>query len=431
MTEARLLERVWAILREEIVPAEGCTEPIAIAYVAAYARKLLGCTPEAIEVYPSGNIVKNVKSVTIPNSGGLCGIEAAAAMGALAGDSDKALMVISQVSDADRAAVRAFLDQGRATVTLSDSPCKLFVGVALTGGGHRVLVEIKHTHTNVIRVVRDGETLLDVPCADGDFNSSLSDRSILSIDLIYRLAREADLTPVAPLLLEVVEKNSRIAREGLEGHYGVNTGRVIMEAIADGVYGNDARNRAAAFTAAGSDARMSGCALAVMTTSGSGNQGMTCSLPIIQYCKDRGLGQEDLLHGLFFSHLATIHIKTNVGRLSAYCGAICAAAGVSGALALLQGGSREQVSGAITNTLGNLSGVICDGAKASCALKIASGIYAAFDGAMLAMKSQRLAPKDGIVGVDVEHTITHVGELAQDGMKETDAAILDIMLSKL
>ena len=425
------LEQVLQILREEIVPAEGCTEPIAVAYVSACARKLLGRDPEHMVVYPSGNIVKNVKSVVIPSSGGLTGIEAAAAMGALAGDSEKELMVISQVTEAQRAAVRRFLEEGRVDVALADNDSKLYVKVVLTAGADTVSVEIRHTHTNITRVEKNGQVLLNVPCSDGDFNSSLSDRSILSIALIYQLARSIDLDLIRPLFLEVIDKNSRIAYEGMSGHYGVNTGRMIMENIAAGIYGNDVRNRAAAFAAAGSDARMSGCALPVMTTSGSGNQGMTCSLPVIQYCRDKLLPEDQLIRGLFFSHLSTIHIKTNVGRLSAYCGAICAAAGVSGALTFLQGGSLEQVSGSITNTLGNLSGVICDGAKASCALKIASGIYAAFDGSMLSLRSQQLHPKDGIVGVDVEHTIDHVGELAQDGMRQTDSAILDIMLSKL
>ena len=427
----QLLDTVLAILKEEIVPAEGCTEPIAIAYVSAHARKRLGRIPEHITVIPSGNIVKNVKSVIIPNSGGMVGIEAAAAMGALAGDADRELMVISEVSDGQREAVRRFLSEDRVDVGLADNDSKLYVKVTLTAGADRVTVAIKHTHTNVTYVEENGKVVLNTPCADGDFNSSLADRSILSVGLIYRLAKEIDLARIRPLFLNVINLNSRIAHEGLSGHYGVNTGRMIMENIASGVYGNDTRNRAAAFAAAGSDARMSGCALPVMTTSGSGNQGMTCSLPVIQYCHDKLLPEDVLIRALFFSHLATIHIKTNVGRLSAFCGAICAAAGVSGALAFLQGGTLEQVSGAITNTLGNLSGVICDGAKASCALKIASGIYAAFDGAMLAMQQHQLSPKDGIVGVDIEHTIGHVGELAQDGMRETDSAILDIMLSKL
>lgn len=425
------VRQVLEILREEIVPAEGCTEPIAIAYVSAYARKLLGRAPEHITVCPSGNIVKNVKSVVIPSSGGLVGIEAAAAMGALAGDSGRELMVISRVSDEQRAQVRAFLDEGRVSVALAENDSKLYVKVVLTAGADTVSVEIKHTHTNITHIEKNGEVLLDTPCSDGDFNSSLSDRSILSVELIYELAKTIDLDLIRPLFVEVIDKNSRIAYEGMSGRYGVNTGRMIMENIAAGVYGNDVRNRSAAFAAAGSDARMSGCALPVMTTSGSGNQGMTCSLPIIQYCHDKLLPEDQLIRGLFLSHLATIHIKTNVGRLSAYCGAICAAAGVSGALTFLQGGALEQVAGSITNTLGNLSGVICDGAKASCALKIASGIYAAFDGSMLALHSLQLHPKDGIVGVDVEHTIGHVGELAQDGMRETDNAILEIMLSKL
>ncbi|MBQ9941440.1 MAG: L-serine ammonia-lyase, iron-sulfur-dependent, subunit alpha [Christensenellaceae bacterium] len=423
--------RVMEILHEEIVPAEGCTEPIAIAYVAAKAAQLLGREPERMTVRPSGSIVKNVKSVTIPGSGGMTGIEAAAAMGALAGDPDKELMVLTGITKEKLEKVKAFLKKDAIAVERAEKDINLYVEVEVVAGADSVTVEIKHTHTNVTRIVKNGQVLLDIPCADGDFNSSLADRSILSVEMIYHMAHTIDLELIRDLFLEVVDKNTRIAFEGLSGHYGVNTGRIIMENISAGVYGNDIRNRSAAFAAAGSDARMSGCALPVMTTSGSGNQGMTASLPVIQYCRDMRLGEEKMIRALFFSHLATVHIKTNVGRLSAFCGAICAAAGVSGALAMLQGGGLEEVSNAITITLGNLSGVICDGAKASCALKIASGMYAAFDAALLAMNSQRLAPKDGIVGFGIESTIQHVGELAQDGMKETDVAILGIMLSKL
>ena len=425
------VDKVLEILREEIVPAEGCTEPIAIAYVAARAAKLLGKTPERMVVYPSGNIIKNVKSVVIPNSGGLIGIEAAAAMGALAGDPEKELMVISEATEEQVTAVREFLEKDAIQVEMEKTDIKLYVRVEVFAGGESASVEIKHTHTNVTRMVKNGEVLLDIPCADGDVNSSLADRSILSIEMIYHMAHTIDLERIRDLFLQVIDKNTRIAYEGMSGHYGVNTGRMIMENISAGTYGNDIRNRCAAFAAAGSDARMSGCALPVMTTSGSGNQGMTASLPVIQYCRDMRLPEDTMIRALFFSHLSTIHIKTNVGRLSAYCGAICASAGVSGALTMLQGGDLEAVGDAITNTLGNLSGVICDGAKASCALKIASGMYAAFDGAMLAMQNQKLRPKEGIVGVGIENTIQHVGELAQDGMKETDLAILEIMLSKL
>lgn len=425
------VDKVLEILAEEIVPAEGCTEPIAIAYVAARAAKLLGREPERIVVRPSGNIIKNVKSVVIPNSGGLVGIEAAAAMGALAGDADQELMVISHATPEQVARVKAFLEKDVIEVAIADNDAKLYVWIELYAGDQSVCVEIKHTHTNVTKIVQNGKTILDIPCADGDFNSSLADRSILSIEMIYNMSKTIDLDLIRDLFLKVISLNTRIAYEGLSGHYGVNTGRMIMENISSGFYGNDIRNRCAAFAAAGSDARMSGCALPVMTTSGSGNQGMTASLPVIQYCRDQHLPEDVLIRALFFSHLATIHIKTNVGRLSAYCGAICASAGVAGALTMLQGGNLADVAAAITNTLGNLSGVICDGAKASCALKIASGMYGAFDAAMLAINQRSLNAKDGIVGVGIEDTIKHVGELAQDGMKETDIAILEIMLSKL
>ena len=429
--DAETVQKVLDILAEEIVPAEGCTEPIAIAYVAARAAQLLGKEPDRIVVRPSGNIIKNVKSVVIPNSGGLVGIEAAAAMGALAGNADKELMVISDTTPEQVERVKAFLQRDVIEVSIADNDAKLYVWIELYAGDDSVCVEIKHTHTNVTKIIQNGETVLDIPCADGDFNSSLADRSILSVEMIYNMSKTIDLELIRDLFLKVISLNTRIAYEGLSGHYGVNTGRMIMENISSGFYGNDIRNRCAAFAAAGSDARMSGCALPVMTTSGSGNQGMTASLPVIQYCRDQHLPEDVLIRALFFSHLATIHIKTNVGRLSAYCGAICASAGVAGALTMLQGGNLSDVAAAITNTLGNLSGVICDGAKASCALKIASGMYGAFDAAMLAINQRSLNAKDGIVGVGIEDTIKHVGELAQDGMKETDIAILEIMLSKL
>ncbi|MED5604237.1 serine dehydratase subunit alpha family protein [Fusobacterium pseudoperiodonticum] len=421
------IEKVLKILEEEIVAAEGCTEPIALSYAAAKARRILGTVPNKVDVFLSGNIIKNVKSVTIPNSDGMVGIEAAIAMGLIAGDDIKELMVISDVTSEQVKEVKEFLDKDIIKTYVHPGDIKLYIRLEISNDKDNVVLEIKHTHTNVTQILKNGKVLLSQVCNDGDFNSSLTDRKVLSVKFIYDLAKTIDIDLIRPIFQKVVNYNSAIAEEGLKGKYGVNIGKMILDNIEKGIYGNDVRNKAASYASAGSDARMSGCALPVMTTSGSGNQGMTASLPIIKFAAEKNLSEEELIRGLFVSHLITIHVKTNVGRLSAYCGAICAAAGVAASLTYLHGGSYEMVCAAITNILGNLSGVICDGAKASCAMKISSGIYSAFDATMLALNKNVLKSGDGIVGVDIEETIRNVGELAQSGMKGTDETILDIM----
>ena len=421
------IEKVLKILEEEIVAAEGCTEPIALSYAAAKAKRILGIIPNKVDVFLSGNIIKNVKSVTIPNSDGMVGIEAAIAMGLIAGDDRKELMVISDVTSEQLTEVKEFLAKDIIKTHVHPGDIKLYIRLEISNDEDNVVLEIKHTHTNVTQILKNSKILLSQVCNDGDFNSSLTDRKVLSVKFIYDLAKTIDIDLIRPIFQKVVNYNSAIAEEGLKGKYGVNIGKMILENIEKGIYGNDVRNKAASYASAGSDARMSGCALPVMTTSGSGNQGMTASLPIIKFAAEKNLSEEELIRGLFVSHLITIHVKTNVGRLSAYCGAICAAAGVAASLTYLHGGSYEMVCAAITNILGNLSGVICDGAKASCAMKISSGIYSAFDATMLALNKNVLKSGDGIVGVDIEETIRNVGELAQSGMKGTDETILDIM----
>ena len=421
------IEKVLKILEEEIVAAEGCTEPIALSYAAAKAKRILGTIPNKVDIFLSGNIIKNVKSVTIPNSDGMVGIEAAIAMGLIAGDDRKELMVISDVTSEQVKEVKEFLDKDIIKTHVHPGDIKLYIRLEISNDKDNVVLEIKHTHTNVTQILKNGKVLLSQVCNDGDFNSSLTDRKVLSVKFIYDLAKTIDIDLIRPIFQKVVNYNSAIAEEGLKGKYGVNIGKMILDNIEKGIYGNDVRNKAASYASAGSDARMSGCALPVMTTSGSGNQGMTASLPIIKFAAEKNLSEEELIRGLFVSHLITIHVKTNVGRLSAYCGAICAAAGVAASLTYLHGGSYEMVCAAITNILGNLSGVICDGAKASCAMKISSGIYSAFDATMLALNKDVLKSGDGIVGVDIEETIRNVGELAQSGMKGTDETILDIM----
>jgi L-cysteine desulfidase len=421
--------KVVQILHEEIVPAQGCTEPIAIALVAAKVRDVLGILPEQVRIFVSGNIIKNVKSVVVPGSGGLIGIEAAAAMGIVAGDCSKDLMVISGITEQDMAGARECLEQTSFKVIHEKTPIKLYIRVEAVAGDQSAEVEARFLHTNLTKVVKNGRVLLNRGFSPETFHTTEEDRSLLSVSLIYDLARTIDLDLIRPLFRQVIDLNSTIAEEGLQNTYGVNIGASILKNIEQGIYGDDVRNRCASFAAAGSDARMSGCPLPVMTTSGSGNQGMTASLPVIKFAWLKGHSEDELIRALFLSHLCTIHIKTQVGRLSAYCGAMCAAAGVSGAITFLLGKDFDTTAHAIVNTLGNVSGIICDGAKPSCAMKIATGIYAAFDSATLASYHRDLHGGEGIVGDDVEATIRNIGELASTGMGQTDEVILKIMTS--
>lgn len=421
------IDKILAILNEEIVPSEGCTEPVALAYVAAKAKEILGKEPDKMNIYVSGNIIKNVKSVVVPKSGGMTGIEAAAAMGAVAGKPEKELLAIQDITKNDMKKVIAFIANSPIKVIHEQTDAKLYIKIELFSGVESSAVEIKHLHTNITQVEKNGKVIVRQPCNDADFNSPLTDRKILSVKLIYNLAKSIGLELIKPLFEKVIKFNSAIAETGLKETYGLNLGSCIMKSIKNGIYGYDMKNVCAAYAAAGCDARMSGCHLPVMITSGSGNQGMTASLPLIKYCQEQKICHEKLVRGLFFSHLATIHIKTNVGRLSAYCGAVCAASAVSGAIAFLDDENLETVSNAIVNTLGNISGMICDGAKASCSMKIATGIYSAFDGAMLAQNHKALHSGDGIVGKNIEETIKNIGKLSQAGMQKTDDVILSIM----
>lgn len=429
-------DRILRILSEEIVPAEGCTEPIALAYAASLVTTVLGGRlADSMTVFLSGNMVKNVKSVHIPNAEGKVGIESAVAMGAVLGDSSKKLMVISDVDKSRLPEVDAYVP--RVSVQLARNCPKLYIRVEAVCGKDNVAVEISDFHTHVSRLELNGRDLLVGESADAcssesrpNLSETLTDRSFLTLDLICGTASRIDLKLIEPLFSRVIEMNSAIAEEGLRNTYGIAIGKTIFEGIAEGLYGDDLRSNLSAFAAAGSDARMNGCPLPVMTTSGSGNQGMTCSLPVIRFCQMRGLDREAMIRGLFVSHLTTIHIKEVIGRLSAYCGAMAASAGVSGALAYLDGLSLGQVKMAVETTLATVSGIICDGAKSSCATKIATGVSMAVDAWMAARKGRGLSYGEGIVGADLEKTINHVGTLGSDGMGQTDDVILDIMMTE-
>ena len=422
-----MIDKILSILNEEIIPAEGCTEPIAIAYAASKLTSILGNVPEKIDIYLSGNMIKNVKSVKIPNSEGMVGIEASVAMGAILGNCERELMVISHVDTNRLSEVRDYVNSGKINVFLNKGDVKLYIRVEGTCGNDTAMVEIQNYHTNITKIMKNGEEIKGCSCDDKCGGDVMTDRSFLSVKLIYELAKTIDLSLIEPIFQKVIDYNTAIAKEGLTNDWGIAIGKTIKEGIEEGVYGNDIRNNMASFASAGSDARMNGCSMPVMTTSGSGNQGMTASLGVIKFCEMKGISHEELIRGLFFSHMTTIHIKSNIGRLSAYCGAICASAGAAGAISFLDGLSLEQITWAIETTLGTLSGVICDGAKSSCATKIASGITCAFDSYYAAKKNRKFLFGEGIVGRDVEATIKNAGILGQDGMKVTDEVILDII----
>ncbi|MDB8562042.1 L-serine ammonia-lyase, iron-sulfur-dependent, subunit alpha [Turicibacter sanguinis] len=414
-----------AILKEELVPALGCTEPIAIAYAAAKAREVLGIFPEKIIVRCSGNIIKNAKSVVVPNTVNLTGIEASAITGAIAGDSSKGLEVIECVNESQIQEVGKQLRQNLCIVELIENDANLHIIMEMVAGDQSSLVELIHTHTNVCRIEKNGEVLLSKQFNKDDFNSALADRSVLNVADIYEFANTVDLSDLNEMLAKQVKYNLSIAKEGLSNQYGVNVGKMILEC-----YGDDVKTKMKAYAAAGSDARMCGCSLPVMTTSGSGNQGMTASLPIIIYAREKGLTEEQMYRGLILASLVTIHQKTFIGRLSAYCGAVSAACGSGAALTYLKGGTLEQIEMTITNTLANIAGIVCDGAKASCAAKIASSLDAAIMAHYLALRGVAFDETCGMVQSNIESTIEAYGRLGREGMKQTDIEVLNIMLAK-
>ena len=416
-----------AILQEELVPALGCTEPIAIAYAGAHARALLGKIPDRVCIKSSGNIIKNVKSVTVPNSGNMKGIPAAAAIGIIGGNPDKGLEVLADITEADIARTKEFLEKVPCKVSLLDTVASLHFIVEVFAGADSASVEIIHQHTNIVHTTKNGKDVLSVPFDPASANAALTDRLGLSVKKILEFADTINLDRVRPILERQIDYNTRIAQEGLEHRYGINAGANLLKA-AEAEQAVTLKIRAQAAAAAGSDARMSGCTLPVVTNSGSGNQGLTASLPVIVFAEEKKLPHDKLLRGLLVSNLIAIHQKTRIGRLSAYCGAVSAGCGSGAAVTYLSGGSYEQVCETITNTLAVVSGIVCDGAKPSCASKIASSVDAALNAHYLAMQNRVFEPGEGIVKGDIEKTIAGVGAVAADGMRETDKVILRIMV---
>ena len=419
----QLYQQYIAILKEELRPAMGCTEPIALAYAAAKARETLGAIPERVETRVSGNIIKNVKSVVVPNTGGLRGIAAAICAGIIAGEADRELQVISSVTDQQRTALKEYLDQVDISIVPADSPLVFDIDLTLYAGADQVRLRIVNHHTNIVLIQKNGVTLLELPIVESS-EDNLTDKSCLSIERIVEFADALDVEDIRECVGRQIEYNMAIAEAGLAGNWGANIGRVILRQ-----QGQALEKRACAFAAAGSDARMSGCEKPVIILSGSGNQGITASVPVVIVAREMNASEDDLLKAVAVSDLVTIHQKTGIGRLSAYCGAISAGCGAGAGIAYLRGGRFHAVAHTVVNAIAILSGTICDGAKPSCAAKIAAAVDAGILGYDMYLENQQFYGGDGIVTKGVDKTVINVGRLAREGMRETDKTILEIMLS--
>ena len=410
------------ILKEELVPAMGCTEPIALAYAAAKAREVLGEMPDKVVIEASGSIIKNVKSVIVPNTDHLKGIPAAATAGIIAGKAEKELEVIASVTPEDCAKMKEFLAQITIEVKHVDNGLTFEIGVTVFSGESYAKVRIVNYHTNIVLIEKNGEKLLEIK-VEGENEEGLTDRSLLDMKSIWDFVNTVDIADIYDVLHRQIEYNTAISEEGLRGNYGANIGSVLLD-----MEGTNIRTRAKAKAAAGSDARMNGCELPVIINSGSGNQGMTCSLPVIEYAKELKVSEEKLYRALALSNLVAIHQKTGIGRLSAYCGAVCAGAAAGTGIAYLCGGGYAEVTHTVVNALAITSGIVCDGAKASCAAKIAAAVDAGILGYNMYIRGQQFRAGDGIVTNGADETIRNVGRLGKDGMKETNDEIISIMV---
>ncbi|MEE0110153.1 MAG: L-serine ammonia-lyase, iron-sulfur-dependent, subunit alpha [Oscillospiraceae bacterium] len=413
------------ILEEELVPAMGCTEPIALAYCAAKAREVLGEMPDKVVIGASGSIIKNVKSVIVPNTDHMKGIPAAAAAGIVAGDPGKELEVIAQVTKEQIAQMRAFLETVPITVEHIDNGLTFEIVVTVFKGESYAKVRIVNYHTNIVLIEKNGEVLMQVE-VNGEGESGLTDRSVLNLADILDFAETLNVEDVKSVLDRQIQYNSAIAEEGLRGNYGSNIGSVLLQTYGD----SSVMVRAKAMAAAGSDARMNGCELPVIINSGSGNQGMTTSLPVIEYAKELKVSDEKLYRALALANLVTIHQKTSIGRLSAFCGAVSAGAGAGAGIAYLLGADLDGISHTVANAIATTGGIVCDGAKASCASKIATSVEAGILGYNMHVRNQDFQPDDGLVGEDPEETIANIGRLGKQGMKSTNEEIIKIMVGQ-
>lgn len=410
------------ILKEELIPAMGCTEPIAIALTAAKAREVLGQLPQRMVVRCSGNIIKNVKGVIVPNSGGQKGVEIAAVLGAVAGKAELGLQVISQVDARDIAQATALCDLGICSCELEDGEENLFIRAELSAGSDTVAVEVRSRHNHIARIEKNGAVLFE----QADIAVSVSgDKSALNISDIFDYANEVDLDDVRAIIQKQIEYNTAISNEGLNTKCGAQVGQTLLK-----FGGNNVRIRARAAAAAGSDARMSGCSLPVVINSGSGNQGITCTMPIVVYAEEMGADQERLYRALVLTNLLSIHQKQYIGNLSAYCGAVSAGAAAACGIAYLEGGDYDVIGKTLINALGTVGGIVCDGAKSSCAAKISSSVDAGIMGYEMVKSGMVFPFGEGLVEKNYEKTIQNIGRMGRMGMKSTDTEILNIMIGK-
>ena len=419
-----------SILEEELIPAMGCTEPIAVAYCAAVARETLGMAPDRVEIFASGNIIKNVKSVVVPNTNGMRGIAAAAAAGIVAGDPTKELQVIASVTDEEKETLRAFLEQVPIKIEIASSGLVFDLTVLLHAGEHWSKVRIANFHTNIVYVERDGKVLRETEI-QANTETELTDRTFMTAESILDYADTVDLDDVRPLLKRQIECNMAIAEEGIRGDYGANIGSVLLKSyqdLSDLHSENSILLKCRAYAAAGSDARMNGCEMPVIINSGSGNQGITASVPVIVFARESDIDEERLYRALVLSNLLAIYQKTPIGRLSAYCGVINAGTAAVCGIAYLKGESFKMIAHTLVNSLAVSSGVICDGAKASCAGKIALALDIAILGYRMYQNGQQFYGGDGIVKKGVDRMVSGVGRLGREGMRGTDEEILRIML---
>lgn len=422
--EQQVYNNYVAILKDELVPALGCTEPIAIAYAAAKAREVLGQMPDSIEMCCSGNIIKNVKGVSVPNAGGLKGIDVAAILGVVGGNAKKELEVLEEVTEDHIKITRELMNKGFCRCTLQEGVENLYIVAKVFAGEHSAEVTIINRHTLITKIVKDGEIIYEHKISESA--AEKGDKSLLNVKDILTFADLVKLEDVEEVIRDQIEKNTAISREGVIHPYGAQIGRTLLD-----VFGNDVRTRARARAAAGSDARMGGCSMPVVINSGSGNQGMTVSLPVIEYAREYDATKDQLYRALVVANLISIHQKKYIGSLSAYCGAVSAACGAGAAITYLRGGTYEEVGLTIINTIGNVGGIVCDGAKSSCAAKIASAVDAAILAHYMAMKHVSFQPGEGIVQEDLEDTIKSMGYIGRVGMKLTDTEILNIMIDRV
>ena len=422
--EKALYDNYVNILKHELIPALGCTEPIAIAYASAKARQVLGDMPDRIEMNLSGNIIKNVKGVTVPNSGGLKGMEVAAVLGAVGGNADVALEVLESVKPEDIELTKKLVAEGICSCELAEGVANLYVEAKAIKGEHYAKVTIVDHHTNITKIEKDGEMLVDRKSEDENADAGI-DRLKLTLKDIIDFANEVKIDDVREVLSRQLTMNRAISQEGLDNPWGAQVGKTLLSSR-----GNDVVTRACARAAAGSDARMSGCSLPVVINSGSGNQGITVSMPVLTYAEEWNISEDKLYRALCVSNLVSVHIKYYIGSLSAFCGAVSAGCGSGAAIAYMYGASYDQIGQTIINTLGNVGGIVCDGAKSSCGAKIVSAVNAAILGFQMAIEGKGFRDGEDIVLSDVEETIRSMGHVGRVGMAGTDIDILNIMIGK-